>query len=71
MDEHDRARLVRALVQRVDVDEASGEVTVVLTNLQAESAPGVDKAKPPPAEIADSRPLAHNANASQPIEVTA
>lgn len=42
-----RARLVRALVRRVEVDETSGEVTAVLTDLGIEDLAD-DNATPPP-----------------------
>ena len=42
-----RARLVRALVRRVEVDETSGEVTAVLTDLGIEDL-AADDGQPPP-----------------------
>ncbi|MCG8416640.1 MAG: hypothetical protein MJE77_01700 [Proteobacteria bacterium] len=64
MSVENRARLVRALVQRVEVDEASGNVTVLLTDLEAAN----EIARP---TSMDNRTPAHNTNESQPIEVTA
>ena len=43
-----RARLVRALVRRVEVDETTGEATAILTDLDLDDLAGEDAPAPPP-----------------------